>query len=200
MILSFSRKFPWGDKTEFVRKIQQGIKQHTFRIGHRWKVGDKIHFWDQNPRSTMINPKPSRFNIPIGMAEKWIDQNGLVCDGDKISVVKKFIPEQSLAVPIVSHIENWKIEVNRYNRLDYTFRLTIGDQSILYSFTPQLNLICHGTTLNYFTLEEVSNRDGFDSREDFIRWFAWDILTKKNINSLSMEGQVIHWTNNTYTK
>ncbi|TGL58596.1 hypothetical protein [Leptospira jelokensis] len=48
MILGFSTKFPCGGKeryfTNFVPKILDGRKLHTFRKGSRWKAGDKIHF------------------------------------------------------------------------------------------------------------------------------------------------------------
>jgi tRNA G37 N-methylase TrmD len=51
MILSFSLD-------SFVEKIKSGAKIHTIRrnVGERWKVGNKIHFWKDNPRHIAKNP------------------------------------------------------------------------------------------------------------------------------------------------
>lgn len=199
MILSFSRTFPWKDKTEFVRKIQEGIKQHTFRIGHRWKVGMKIHFWDQNPRSTMMTPKPKAFTTKLGHAASWKDNNGLLITNEELKRFDQLIPDHKRYFPLVSHIENWKMDIELHNETDYKFRLQIEDESVLYVVTPKMKLDCHGSTCPSFFLEEVAKRDGFDSPQDFVRWFTWDVF-KKNIKSLSMEGQIIHWTNKIYSK
>ena len=45
MILSFSKKFPWGQPTNFEQKIIEGTKIHTIRedLHDRWKPGMKIH-------------------------------------------------------------------------------------------------------------------------------------------------------------
>jgi uncharacterized protein YqfB (UPF0267 family) len=46
MILSFTKKFPWGGLTYFESKILTGTKKHTIRRdkNDRWKPGNKIHF------------------------------------------------------------------------------------------------------------------------------------------------------------
>lgn len=57
MILSFSKHFPWRDKkrqlipTNFKLKLWQKNKIHTFRLGKRWKAGQKIHAYENNPRN-----------------------------------------------------------------------------------------------------------------------------------------------------
>lgn len=58
MILSFSLD-------SFVEKIKSGAKIHTIRrnVGGRWKVGNKIHFWKDNPRH--ITKKPYCFGEGI---------------------------------------------------------------------------------------------------------------------------------------
>lgn len=196
MILSFSRTFPWKEKTEFVRKIQEGIKQHTFRIGHRWKVGMKIHFWDQNPRSTMMMPKPKPFNVKVSRSNGWFE-NGktkFVNDVNEYAFPTMLVSQKE-AVPVVSHIENWEMNLSYDVHNQLIFQLRIEDQSVSY-----IQNHIYSSTCPSFFLEDVAKRDGFDSPEDFIRWFAWDLTINKNINSLSMEGQIIHWTNKTYTK
>lgn len=51
MILTFSHE-------SFVEKIKSGLKIHTIRrnASSRWKIGDKIHFWKDNPRNVTKNP------------------------------------------------------------------------------------------------------------------------------------------------
>lgn len=48
MILTF--------KEQFVDKIKSGQKVTTISKAGRWKVGDKIHFWKDNPRNVKQNP------------------------------------------------------------------------------------------------------------------------------------------------
>ncbi|SHE57781.1 hypothetical protein [Dysgonomonas macrotermitis] len=45
MILNFSKKFPWGENTDFVDKIDDKIKVHSIREdkSDRWKPGKLIH-------------------------------------------------------------------------------------------------------------------------------------------------------------
>ena len=51
MILSFSHD-------AFVEKIKSGTKIHTIRrnAAKRWEIGDKIHFWKDNPRNVTKSP------------------------------------------------------------------------------------------------------------------------------------------------
>jgi hypothetical protein len=42
MILGFKTHFPDGTPTDFERKILEGEKIHTLRLGHRWKPGTPI--------------------------------------------------------------------------------------------------------------------------------------------------------------
>lgn len=42
MILGFKKVFPWGEPTEFERKIIYFLKVHTIRNGQRWKAGNTI--------------------------------------------------------------------------------------------------------------------------------------------------------------
>ena len=58
MILTFSKNMPWRTSpggqlipTNFKIKTQKKEKIHTFRLGFRWKAGDVIHPYENNPRN-----------------------------------------------------------------------------------------------------------------------------------------------------
>jgi len=64
MILSFSRE-------QFVKRIKDKSKVHTIRWDQprRWKSGNKIHFWKDNPRNTSKNPYPFAIGTCIDVRE-----------------------------------------------------------------------------------------------------------------------------------
>ena len=71
MLLPFSRLSPWKAETHFKSKIIIGQKKHTFRLGTRWSAGKRIDFWDESPRNSRKNPKPSHIDIPVSKADYW---------------------------------------------------------------------------------------------------------------------------------
>lgn len=99
MILGFMKKLPWGEPTNFKEKIIKGHKAHTFRAGHRWKPGHKIHMHTGN------RYKPEKFNPAVINADWWD-----VADEDKWKETHHHdVPGRSVAVPIVTAIQEWEI-------------------------------------------------------------------------------------------
>ena len=71
MLLPFKRTLSTGEGSDFVAKIRNQEKIHTFRLGSRWRPGLDIHFWDESPRNVHANPAAREFSIPNTSAEHW---------------------------------------------------------------------------------------------------------------------------------
>jgi len=172
MLLPFSRTF--NEKpTNFKQKIQAFEKIHTFRLGHRFKPGDLLHFWDGAPRNRYLVPKAEPFTIPI---------NGIAC-------YKTMRMESvEVLVPCVYATENFKMVFEDVPGLEgiednYLVHFTIEGLQL-----HELTSIKFEPILMYY--------DGFDSPTDFYEFFN-TVRKKKKTNVL--EGQIIHWTKFTYT-
>lgn len=116
MILSFRTQFPWGEPTDFVRKIKEGIKIHTIREDNRG-------WYD-----------PSNYGKPLDL-----------CTGVR---TKKF---------------------DRFYRT--TFKLAYKIK--LYPEVKKIYIAVIDTK-HFYELEsvdELARKDGFDSVEDFWRYF-----------------------------
>jgi len=88
MLLTFSKKFPWGELTFFETKINNSLpikclkkpanidssqtpKIHSIRADEtkRWKIGMAINFWMGSPRNPSVNPKNFANHKVIGIQE-----------------------------------------------------------------------------------------------------------------------------------
>lgn len=204
MILSFSRKFPWGDPTNFIDKIQSGAKIHTFRIfkdvftekqfeeakkTDRWKVGNKIHFWDHSPYVKGSKP----FNLPELSSKYWateIDGNTTIVPGSKmqdlniVTPKEKILSSHDFGVPVVSAIEYFKMDFEAIGKNDFVIDLYIGSK-----YFSQINT------------KELQSNDGFNGFIDFRKYFKSAMIQqakKKAKKSVSIYGRLIHWTEKVY--
>ncbi len=139
MLLTFKRKFPItvppfnaGTPTQFKLKIQSGEKKHSFRIGHRWKPGMPIHFWEESPRNNGFDPAP--FDLPKEMATYWDKDN------------------KGRTMPLCSAVEKWEMAFNLNEEFDGTdfFHFWIGGYAIIEK--PQMEIVANndGLTLAQF--------------------------------------------------
>ncbi len=76
------------ERTYFRTKIQSGEKQHTLRMGDRWRPGLTIQFWLENPRYPQRDPKP--FSLDHHLVSYWGQH-------------------RDQPAPLVSAIENWSM-------------------------------------------------------------------------------------------
>jgi len=164
MILSFKRETPWGEPTDFKLKIQAGIKKHTFRLGDRWKAGNVIDFWEENPRNVTMNPAPF-FLKDYNLADQW---KTVEKDGETINK------------PLAFAIERFWMKFEDAPNLEgikdnFLFQLKIGDLWI--DRMEMLNM--------------VAMADGLDTYQNLTGWF--NVIRKKRKKQV-LTGQVIHWT------
>lgn len=189
MLLPFSRTF--NEKpTNFKQKIQAFEKIHTFRLGHRFKPGDLLHFWDGAPRNRFLVPKAERFNIPITTNGLW-----LLAPMHKpifLTQGSNLIECHDVALPCVYATENFKM----------FFEDAPGFEGIKDNFLVHFTI--EGHQLGELTIanhshklcERITKNDGFDSIADFFDFFN-TVRKQKKTNIL--EGQIIHWTKFRYT-
>ena len=176
MLLPFSRTF--NEKpTNFKQKIQAFEKIHTFRLGHRFKPGDLLHFWDGAPRNRFLVPKAEPFTIPIN---------------EKVGYKMVRMESCEVLVPCVYATENFKMTFEDAPGLE-----GIEDNWLVY-FTIEGYRLHELTIANVAILqgERIAKNDGFNSITDFFEFFN-TVRKQKKINVL--EGQIIHWTKFTYT-
>lgn len=202
---------PWGQPTNFKEKIQAGVKIHTFRMGDRWQPGMLIHFWEENPRNTSVNPAP--FQLPrFDLAELWY--------GGKIDMVT-FEKADEEPCPKCFAVEQWEMKIELVQDEEVKRQIAAAKTSFQsmnedQRGTPEGQSLKHQieslelryesekeVTLKigdvYFDtpelLELVAINDGFESAEQFIEWF-WLYFQGKGITEA--KGQVIHWTDQVY--
>ena len=183
MLLTFKKHFPFlsesGDKIEtgFVDKIIWGPKAHTFRVGNRWKHGDKIHFWSGNPRNVKQNPYA--FNPAVNHVDWWMD-----------SKTGKILPYTYLMkcgfsgcpvfrfVPIVAAVEKAMI-LERHGELEVLILADGTGESEFYSPLDNKELL------------GFCRNDGFTSYDKAVEFFAKESKTRK---IPTFHGQIIHWS------
>lgn len=160
MILPFKQLFPWGGPTCFMEKIGAS-KPHT----------------DFLPREK--NPKFDIYKIPI------------------VDVTRSFKPKRH-SIRALSK-RKWRegslIHCYYNNRSKDAFQfhptfMCTGIQNIkIRTFNGGLifHIYVDGWLLNYNKMEALAINDGFDSLEDFLKWFNKDF-----------DGIIIHWTDLKY--
>lgn len=191
MLLTFKRNYPLavppfkaGRATNFKNKIKEGIKKTSFRVGHRWKPGHHIHFWEESPRNNGMNPEA--FAIPHKFARYWgIDAKGR-------------------NMPLCAGVERFKMEFNLHNMYDGSdfFWLTIGGHAIVEM--PHLKKVAQndGLTLNEFTMWFYSEAIALQKMKMKIEG-TWRPRIKTQDQpewpeQLILQGDIVHWTNSFY--
>lgn len=156
MILGFKTVFPWGEPTNFKKKILgkwekvsscspsmqvcPGTKLHTIRAGNRFNPGDILHM------ATGVRTKNyNQFNKGISSLEKVV----------AVQEIK-----------IYSDIKEVWVEKQSIDRNVYLGPLR---------------------KLSVEEVEQLAINDGFDSIEQFWKWFTTDL-----------SGQIIFWVDKKY--
>ncbi len=204
MILPFSINCPWvtpdGEKipTDFKRKICQKIKIHTFREGHRWKAGAKVHFYMANPRNNGV-----RFQPPVDAVENWFSEVSSVTHSrGKFPQIEERVFQESFT-PLLDGFENYKIRVDAIQGVSVQFMLWIDDfEAVKVSFNQVTHEIKHirmggfeestqiKNMVSDVMLKTIAQNDGL-SEIGFLRWFINSTKDRKDKEST---GQILHWT------
>lgn len=185
MLLTFKKHFPFlsedGGKIEtgFVDKIMWGPKAHTFRIGNRWKPGDKIHFWSGNPRNVKQNPYA--FNPSVDRVDWWLDsETGKILQNtDLMKGGFHGCPDLAVYVPLVAAVELAQIWIHA------------GDMEVF--ILADKNGIKY-EQLKKGKLGEFCVKDGFWSYNETAKFFQFEAEARK---VPAFKGQIIHWSEKT---
>lgn len=150
--------------------VECGSKKHTIRADtkNRWRVGMPIHF-------VVKNRTPNRFQfapiLPVKAIQKikiqWQDISCVDCEFSSIHPLRWS--------PVV--FVDGKIFYRPYYSIGVNYTIDFGKPTVVKS-SPLID----------FGIEELAKNDGFDSVEDFFRYF----------NS-NFDGKIIHWTDYIYS-
>lgn len=175
MILSFARKTPDGEVTNFRDKVIHLDKIHTFRVGSFWKPGLFIHFWDMAPRKiNKVFPKPEEFFLEYG--DEIVEKHGVEFKFDKNSKIYR---------PIVQEVEYFQMNFEQH-LFATNYRLV----RMWYGRYDQLKLC----TRDSLVFGAIAKKDGL-THDQFCSWFEHTAAKKK---AQILTGQIIHWTNYRY--
>jgi len=175
MILSFSQKFPWGDKTYFIEKIWSSDADF-------YKDGERAVFfiqyldrfkksWDTEVEAS----KPKMHTIRADSKNRWKE-------GNKIHFLINNRSKNSFQfAPVVecTGVQDIIIEKDAGE----SFMVNIPDEN-------------GSRWLEYDEIDLLAINDGFDELGDFFRFFDETHFKKYNTNVF--EGKIIHWTNLRY--
>ena len=167
MLLTFKRNFQTGQPTNFKNKIQNGGKIHTIRKpSARFKLGAKIHFWENNPRNTTQNPQPF-FLDPTRYAGKnvphWVFEEKEETGADYAAFL-----------PCICAIEEILLDFD--NGYD--------DDAGLFDFVT-----VGGRKLTGREIDTLAANDGFRSSYHFAKFFVNQSIGNPLLNLV-----LIHWT------
>jgi hypothetical protein len=195
MNLTFKTEFPWGKPTNFRQQIQEDKKVHTFRLGDRWKPGDRIHFWEGNPRHYT---NALRFNPNFNGKTKFWEEYPNEWPADKQETdtkQSKYYPTQIEALPVVSSIERFKI-IFANEGWERFFLLIEG---VLFA-QAKVTGTYKGTAWSFINEEgillKIAENDGFDDPAGFVAWFYRAAREK---GKRVLDGQIIRWAGEPYT-
>ncbi len=158
MTLSFSTKFPWGEPTNFVAKIWNSLNQH---------YGEAIseEFYEYGADLYDIDRYlPKHHTLREDKTSRWKR-------GRKIHpVIHNRTPDRFQFAPTIKCISVQSIYI----------KPTFKDVTIHSEWHQPKDL-------NKSEIDLLASNDGFDSTEDFWRWFDKDFV-----------GKIIHWTDLKY--
>ena len=161
MILSFIQNFPWGGQTYFDLKIAKGLIDNGI-VKENYTILIPGHI--KQKIHTIREDKKDRWN--------------------SYRIIHMFYNARQKGMrpiaPVVPCVSTQKV------RIEYTGKQGVEiyiDDNIFYSQSK------HGMTnvIHRDRMQILSHNDGFDSTEDFFRWFDKDF-----------KGKIIHWTNFKY--
>jgi len=184
MQIHFIKQFPWGEPSHFVEKIWAGFALNDFLWNNRevclatehykehWPYGD-----DSDGTSSWWRPfmksKPKTHTIREDLKDRWIPE--------KIIHFEQWIgkPYNSKCyhfAPLIPCVSVQKFEIRYLNSNSDYPHVWIDKKLFRYFINEDLKV-----------LETLAQNDGFDSIEDFFRWFNKDFT-----------GKIIHWTDCLY--
>lgn len=162
MQIHFAKTFPWGNPTHFIEKIWQGLIENSTSV---------VAFMDKWPYTEMYSQ-----SYPTA----------------KIHTIREDKTDRWKAGKMI-HFEQWTGKP--YNSKCYHFAPLIpcmGVQEISIRHWPDKAITVwidgrhfYSTALpeNVSRMFELAKNDGFDSIDDFFKWFDKDFT-----------GKIIHWT------
>lgn len=138
MILSYKKKLPWGDPTNFEQKILDDIKVHTIREDskNRWHKERKIHHAN--------GVRTKHYNC-----------------------FKRNVCQSTQTITIACRSD------------PFLRAIDVDDKALCW--------LSRSGELGLPWMELLAKNDGFDSVEDFFKWFSSDF-----------SGKIIHWTDFRY--
>lgn len=195
MLLTFARKTPWGEPTDFVEKIKTGKKKHTFRKGFRWLPGMRLDTWDSTPRVVRPKVPAEKFWIPKGKFTTGVTETGdNVWSKDGVFHVDVLPACSATEVFEMRFRVSRSKKVNGYWRVVF-FTMDIGLVMMEFLFewnmkTKEIRLIEEETKEpDFIRFGQIAKNDGLTA-VDFLRWFM--------VPGGFIRGQVIHWTDDVY--
>lgn len=162
MTLSFSKKFPWGEETHFVEKIWEGL----LFISVKMNAEEFLQYGQDN-----IPPNYERKTYHPKIHTIRADRKGRWKPGNKIHLVTgNRTKDRNQFAPVLECVSVQTIEIKPAFK-----QVTILPEW----YQPK--------DLTPKEIEILAKNDGFDSVDDFWRWFDKDF-----------QGSIIHWTDLKY--
>jgi len=181
MQIHFIKEFPWGEKSHFVEKIWAGFALNDFLWNNRdgcWSTEHYKEHWpygdDPDGTSSWWRPfmkaKPKIHTIREDLKDRW--KPGKLIHFEQWTE-KPYNSKCYHFAPLIPCVSTQKIEIEYIQGKP----VVVIDHSHFYN--PIVN-IDKGMLL-------LANNDGFETIEDFFKWFKSDY-----------EGKIIHWTDCRY--
>ena len=172
-------------RTDFADNIIFGNKVHTFREGFRLKPGDKLHFYQNNPRNRKTDAQRGTFtyafNPVVDNVDWWKDEEtGAILHKSKL-MVDGFhgCPELGKYTPLIAGIDRAMIQIK--NGVLYVFILQ-NEKADLYALMKEAEV------------RHFCEKDGFRSYDQAADFFQCESKRRKIV---SFHGQIIHWSEKT---
>ena len=187
MQIHFSQQFPWGDPTMFIPKVWKSLEQNSlasideyYRSLHEkkqeslsWYLNHQLPFGQ-----TWFDMKEKPHTIRADKSDRWQP-------GKMIHFVvwtgKPYRSKTLQFAPLLPCVSTQKIDI-KYNRGG---GVNVFIDGKFFHYQTEWGLEWDATTKR--NMELLAQNDGFDSVQDFFRWFNKDFI-----------GKIIHWTNLKY--
>lgn len=161
MILSYKQKFPWGAPTYFREQIQNGINKNSQFI---IKTKDK-------PDVVIDNEKIH--SIRDDVHNRW--KPGMIIQhayGVRTKQYNCFATGQCISTQILElKAIDWRDAVQNPREIKAIESMSDKEPKVFQLFVD-------GRRLNGAEIHDIARNDGFDSTEDFFRWFDKPCIKK----------------------
>lgn len=181
-LLTFSTNWPWGIPTGFDYLLRTGAKPHTIRSGNSWFPERKIHHWMGSPRNPSSNPEAMKLRFDMASHWRLIQppqgiEKGIYSASEMFAIFPDslFLPHL-VAVPVCFATEKITI-CNRGHGL----MVFVGE-----TCEPHTMLIGK-------ELDRLVKMDGFNSKDDFERFFVGKGYVYRSNQLFEFTGQIVHW-------